>query len=301
MIGIYKITNTINGKIYIGQSINIKQRWKQHRANASVRTEAIYLAFQKYGIENFTFEIIEECKEEELDEKEQYYIGFYDSYNNGYNMTKGGQYNKDFYSQEVYELWDKGKSVGDICLILGLSRQSVYNRLIEYSNYTVIESRRRTGKESYEKQLKNNTLPEHMKPKQIYQYDIWGNKIRCWNSASQISKELKLDKSLISKAIKGEYLQVGGYQWKMNNDCASDISGKINSKFGIIQKNLEGKELNRFKSLKDLELYLNKYPTSVAKCLKGKQKTAYGFLWEYDYSIWDEKPYQRGDIYNDYK
>ena len=70
MIGIYKITNKLNGKVYIGQSINIKQRWKQHRTNATVRKENLYLAFQKYGLENFSFEVLETCQEKELDEKE---------------------------------------------------------------------------------------------------------------------------------------------------------------------------------------------------------------------------------------
>ena len=53
----------------------------------------LYLAFQKYGLENFSFEIIEECEPEQLNLKEQYWIDYYDSYNNGYNMTSGGETN----------------------------------------------------------------------------------------------------------------------------------------------------------------------------------------------------------------
>ena len=66
MIGIYKITNKINGKCYIGQSINIKQRWKGHRKdafwlNGPDYQYPLYKAIRKYGIENFSFEVIEEC------------------------------------------------------------------------------------------------------------------------------------------------------------------------------------------------------------------------------------------------
>lgn len=87
--GIYKIENNINHKIYIGQSVNIERRWRDHR---SAQDELpIHRAFYKYGIENFTFEIIEECSKEELDEKECYYIHYFNSYNNGYNLTVGGQ------------------------------------------------------------------------------------------------------------------------------------------------------------------------------------------------------------------
>lgn len=93
MIGIYKITNKVNNKCYIGQSRRIQERWIKHLSN--VNTEKyyykIYKAFKKYGIENFSFEVIEECKEEELSLKEKYWIKFYDSYYNGYNMTEGGE------------------------------------------------------------------------------------------------------------------------------------------------------------------------------------------------------------------
>lgn len=86
--GIYKIENLINHKVYIGQSSNIERRWSKHK---SVQEKhSIHLAFDKYGIENFSFEVIEECPIEKLDEREIYWIDKYDSYNNGYNETLGG-------------------------------------------------------------------------------------------------------------------------------------------------------------------------------------------------------------------
>lgn len=98
MVGIYKITNKINNKIYIGQSINISERWRAHRSrpfqvNASQYDSPLYRAIRKYGLGNFTFEVIEECNEEELNLKEQFYIQKYKSYetNHGYNLTMGGQ------------------------------------------------------------------------------------------------------------------------------------------------------------------------------------------------------------------
>ena len=93
-IGIYKYQNKINQKIYIGQSSNIERRYEQHLYAAKHPHEKNILidkAISKYGIENFTFEIIEICSLEELDEKECYWIGYYNSYNNGYNNTIGGK------------------------------------------------------------------------------------------------------------------------------------------------------------------------------------------------------------------
>ena len=87
--GIYKIQNLINNKVYIGQSIDIKTRWYKHKCAQD--DFYIHKALRKYGINNFSFEILEECSQEELNKKEKYYIQFYNSLiPNGYNMIEGG-------------------------------------------------------------------------------------------------------------------------------------------------------------------------------------------------------------------
>ena len=87
--GIYKVTNKINGKVYIGQSVDIGRRWRQHMT----AEDDIYFhkAIQKYGVENFEWEVIEQCKKKDLDAREAYWIEYYDSFNKGYNCTKGGE------------------------------------------------------------------------------------------------------------------------------------------------------------------------------------------------------------------
>lgn len=97
---IYKITNLINGKVYIGQTNNPQQRWKEHcrlgaltYINNKNRHSRLYLAMKKDGIENFNFEIIEELTEE-YNEKEKYWIQYYNSFldkSKGYNLTPGGE------------------------------------------------------------------------------------------------------------------------------------------------------------------------------------------------------------------
>ena len=100
MIGIYKIENLINHKFYIGQSINIEERYKQHiykafNSNELAYNSAIHQAFRKYGLENFKLEVIEECKIEQLDERERYWIKKLNTLTpNGYNILSGGQQNK---------------------------------------------------------------------------------------------------------------------------------------------------------------------------------------------------------------
>lgn len=93
MIGIYKYQNKLNGKIYIGQSTDIERRYQQHLWDAEKRPEqgtGIDLAINKYGINNFTFEIIEQCNSEQLDERERFWIEYFNSYTDGYNRTPGG-------------------------------------------------------------------------------------------------------------------------------------------------------------------------------------------------------------------
>lgn len=88
-IGIYKITNKINGKMYIGQTIHLQQRWAEHKSKAKELnpTRKLYKAMNQYGIENFSFEVIEYCEKEDLNEREIYWINYYNSIENGYNMS----------------------------------------------------------------------------------------------------------------------------------------------------------------------------------------------------------------------
>ena len=95
MIGIYKITNLINGKSYVGQSVDIETRFKRHKQtafnpNSKSYNYPLYRAIRKYGIENFSFDVVQECFESELNENEIFYIEQYNSYYKGYNQDKGG-------------------------------------------------------------------------------------------------------------------------------------------------------------------------------------------------------------------
>lgn len=91
--GIYKITNLENNKVYIGQAVNIADRWSQHikrgiGAEAPTRNK-LYPAMLSSGVENFSFEVLEECVANKLNEKEKYWIDFYHGYDYGYNETRG--------------------------------------------------------------------------------------------------------------------------------------------------------------------------------------------------------------------
>ena len=91
--GIYKITDLTTGKSYIGQSVDIKERFRQHIKSALTygkATNKLYQTMQKSGIYNFIFEVLEEVPRDKLNEREIYWIEFYKTKDLGLNGTKGG-------------------------------------------------------------------------------------------------------------------------------------------------------------------------------------------------------------------
>lgn len=109
MVGIYLITNKVNGNQYVGQSVNIQKRWADHKT-PSKKSHGTVLAraLKKYGNENFEFSVLEECLEEMLDEREMFYIKTLCPI---YNMNDGGAGNKGHHlsPQLKSELSKKGK------------------------------------------------------------------------------------------------------------------------------------------------------------------------------------------------
>lgn len=132
---IYKITNTINNKVYIGQTIKpLQKRFSQHKNNYNkpyFSQLALYQAFKKYGLDNFTFEEIEQVPQDQLDEREKYWISYYDSYNTGYNSTLGGRlvelYNWDL--EEIITLYKDLRSARKVAERMGCDHSTIDNLL----------------------------------------------------------------------------------------------------------------------------------------------------------------------------
>lgn len=87
MTGIYLITNKVSGNTYVGQSIDIKRRFIEHRTITAEHNLSLKRAFIKYGLENFSFEVLEECPAEMLNEREMFFI---EKLRPRYNRTRGG-------------------------------------------------------------------------------------------------------------------------------------------------------------------------------------------------------------------
>jgi group I intron endonuclease len=128
--GIYKITNIVNDKIYIGSALNISKRWSIHKRQLLLNKHhsiKLQRSYDKHGINNFKIDIIEECDIEILIEREQYFIDLYNSYNTGYNCspTAGSTLGRKASAEQIKRMsisrkgltpWNKG--------IIGISKET---------------------------------------------------------------------------------------------------------------------------------------------------------------------------------
>ena len=140
---IYIITNLINGKVYIGQTIQtLKDRWYGHCRRGTSKSETnmcIKRAIFKYGKENFTIKELEKCNIEDLNNREIYYINLYDSINTGYNVATGGKYGNKPLKLSVeeqktcIELYKQGFSIRDVAKEYNVDKGTI-KHIIEINN-----------------------------------------------------------------------------------------------------------------------------------------------------------------------
>ena len=113
--GVYKITNAITGDFYIGSSKNVRNRWANHKCQSTWKkcpNSPMYLDMQRYGVDKFVFEILEEVEEDSLKEKEQEFIEkLHPTYNNnyakGFDTERRKEYNKEYRKSDKYKEYHK--------------------------------------------------------------------------------------------------------------------------------------------------------------------------------------------------
>ena len=164
---IYKITNLINNKCYIGQTAKTaEERWKEHKAHAfgshpNDQNKTLYQAIRKYGVENFSFEVIQDDIDtfEKLDKAEIYWIDYYNSFVKGYNETFGGQqYHKILPNKEIIEDYYKTRSARKTALNFGIDHSTVddilnQNNIPRFTFRQAAGQRIKISKKDFEKEF----------------------------------------------------------------------------------------------------------------------------------------------------
>jgi hypothetical protein len=206
---IYKITNTINGKIYVGKTeISIEKRFKEHcKDSKKIKNEKrpLYNAMRKYGVENFIIEKIEETNNPI--EREGYWIEYYDSFKNGYNATLGGD----------------GKNFINYDLVIQTYEELKNQKEVAEKLHICVSTVRRILKNNGVKRIKNI-----QGSKKIEKYDLKGNYIKSYLSAAEAAREiinemnLKSNSNTVGNRIREcaneKTKSAYGYTWKFVND-----------------------------------------------------------------------------------
>lgn len=230
MIGIYKITNTINGKFYIGLSSRIEKRWIEHKTPKNLKKKTtLAKAFRKYGIENFTFEVLEYCNSEnELFDREQHYISML---NPQYNMNEGGSGNKGHklsnkmkkkLSDISKKNWDKKTDIEKNKILKNLKGPKIGHSVSEETRKKI--SQKLTGKKQSEETNRKRSQSQKIamlgnkngnKPVASF---LNGIKIKEYDSAAIAASELNITPSNITSVLKKRQNTAGGFKWEYLNN-----------------------------------------------------------------------------------
>lgn len=141
---IYKITNDINNKVYIGKTLHssIEERFQEHKKDycrQRCEKRPLYNAMNKYGIEHFHIELVEKVPIEQLSEKEIYWIDYYDSYKTGYNATRGGEGKQLYDYDAIVQEFLSGKLMKELAEEFGCCIETIA-QAIKLANIDAFEN-----------------------------------------------------------------------------------------------------------------------------------------------------------------
>lgn len=288
--GIYKITNRVNGKIYIGQSRNIHARWIGHKTAAtnpnSKKDSVLYNAMRKYGIENFEIEVIEECLPEQLDDREIFYIKEYkscikDNREIGYNMNFGGSGNNG-YGKPVCQYSLDGKYIKTFPSAAEAEREirgkegtsitnCCYGRILSWCGYMW--------------RFEGDTPPQPYKDtreKEVSQYGLDGNFIKTFDSMALAAKEMGCYKTQISQCCRNRTGSCYGYQWRFAEDSPPDKYIHHKNARKILQFTADGKFVAQYPSRAEAAEAMKVAKGYISHCCKTGGIGVRGYIWAYE-------------------
>lgn len=310
LCGIYKITNKINGHAYIGQSINITRRWRDHKNRYLKDDNSLYKAFRKYGLENFDFIVVEECEPDKLNEREKYYIAYYNTFFDGYNETTGGEntYTSSVEPEYVNQIrWDLANTLLtgiQIGIKYDISDQAVsdinqgkvwYKEDIAYpirKQSSLTELKSICPKCGQRKSATANlcfNCYENEKPSKKPSLDILIKEI--YNSSfAAVGRKYGVTDNAVKKWCKSygiPYKIKEFRQWyeEQNNIKKEVVISKPRVIKKVIQIDIETqKTIAIYNNLHDAGRALGNedYRKHIGDVCNGYRKTAYGYMWKYE-------------------
>ena len=272
---IYKIENNVNHKLYIGKTLfTIERRWNQHKYNAyrdNLKHIPLYSAIQKYGVNNFSVSELEKVDNPQvLSEREKYWIEYYDTYNCGYNASRGGDglllYDYDY----IWDLWEKGFTIKQISNSVGCLDQVVC---------TVLNNNGVSTQERIDRSYVNQIASHEPFKRKVNKMDVnTGDILETFPSVSDAAKFIGIDSSTLSKVCKKSGI-VNGYKWQYV-DC--DYVKKDFSPKEVCQIDLQSNEIIAiFPSISEAAKSVDGDSSYISKVCRGIQKSSKGYGWKY--------------------
>lgn len=290
--GIYKYENLITHQIYIGQAIDLCERYKKHKQNISDlnHMEDFYLDLRQYGLENFSYEILEEFEvfdQDLLNELECYYIEKYNSMRpNGYNMIPGGSNGAGLAkSKTVYQFDLFGNFIQEFYSAHEASR----NTGIDYSSICSCCRKEKINTKNYQWSYERNDplimdihYQANYKSRKVLQCDKNGNIIQIYATLADAAAASGVAKSTISNVCRGIGKSGGGFIWKYEDiiDPKSHIIQKTNKK-PVLQFDKSGNYIAEFESASAASLITGINLGNISQVCMNKRKTAGGYIWKY--------------------
>ena len=207
---IYNITNLINNKVYIGETIrSLNARWTQHKNQAFCKKSNRYLyqSMRKYGLENFKIEVLEYCFIEDRFKREAEYIKQYNSLiPNGYNNIMPIKASNPQMVETIIQEWEKGYSIIEISNILHIDAKQISNYL------------KGSGVTDEDIKIRKKEKAKNRNGKIVYRFNITGEFIDSFASASEAARKLLFNHASISKCCKGDLITYNNYIWLYNEE-----------------------------------------------------------------------------------
>lgn len=294
---IYKITNKVNNKVYIGLTTQtIEKRWEQHlqaafNENHPDSQTVFKKAIRKYGSNNFIIEIIDEADNlENLKKLEQYWIKYYNSYIGwdncqGYNSTYGGDAPTKI-NRPVCKVNILTGKVEETYPTIKAAEEKYSRGIFEIVHNKIIGQKPKGYTWVFEDTLDNYSLEDYYKKyKVICQLDKDGNLIKFWLDRESAAKETGATVANIWSCLNGNRLTAGSYQWckfeKLKEKINKIPVEKTHTK-KVAQYDLCDNLITVWPSMSAAANATGTPISKISKVCHGKQKTSNGFKWKFN-------------------
>lgn len=297
MIGIYKITNLLNKQSYIGQSICVESRIKQHilsseKEYAREYDSPIHKSIRKNGLNNFKFELLEECPKEKLNEREIYWINYYNSYLNGYNQTIGGCAFEDskipvcgfdiltgeqkYFYNSIAEAEHNHKRG-----VLESVTNPILSRKVDDLCWFALKDIEDKNKEEIKKMVFQRY------PLVVCQLDLEGNLLNKFMSSKEANMFVKGNSfGNITLCCENKRNKAHGYQWCYYKDLESRINKQVKKPIKrnkpVYQYSKDWNFIKKWNSLTQASQELNIDISNISVACNNNNRNTGGFKWSFE-------------------